>query len=99
MDPVRVAFGLQDEVNPEFAVLCESQRIDIAVVPATTSGEPLWRKLPIAGIELKWWSNWYVDDKNLSDLANDLNRVDQYQFPAVALLLFLMVEPAPTAYV
>jgi hypothetical protein len=92
------AFRLQAKVKPQFAVLCEHDQLkDITLVPANTEISPLFNAAPVAGIELKWWGNWWVDNIAVKNLECDLQKVDGYELPAAALLLFLRVKPAASA--
>ncbi len=91
------AFRLQAEVGVNFVVLCEHRRVDITLVRTSAAGTPPWAFSPEAGIELKWWGNWYVNDRSLAGFKADIEKVNAYPFPAAAVLLFLMVDPVADA--
>ena len=86
------AFRLHQLLESKFAVLCEIDRVDISIVDACTKPEPLWKKDPGAKIELKFWGNWWVKAKQRADLKTDLEKINGYEVPAVAVVLFPMVE-------
>ena len=88
------AYQLQQEVSPEFAVPCEHRRLDVSLV-RNAGPYPFCTANPVAGVELKWWGNWWVDKRAVNELEGDLKKVHAPtgHYPAVALLLFLLVEP------
>lgn len=86
------AFQLHQLLEPQFAVLCEIDRVDIAIVDASSKTVPLWKNEQHARIELKFWGNWWVSAKQGADLQIDREKIDNYNMPAVAVVLFLTVE-------
>lgn len=103
------AYQLQKVVRPSFVVLCEHRVTDANLVAPAASGirrplvdvslvkspaaDPVWEGLPHAGIELKWWGNWWVNKISIASLEADLRKVEAYSFPAATVLLFLHVGP------
>ena len=86
------AFRLHKQIDKQFAVLCEMDRVDIAIVDASTEKAPLWKEDHLARIELKFWGNWWVNAKQGADLKIDRQKIDGYELPAVAVVLFLTVD-------
>lgn len=87
------AYRLQEVLGAAFSVLCEHRRLDVSLVGAANGNVPLWEAEPIAGVELKWWGNWWVDMKAVEELAADLAKVEVRDCPAAAVLLLLVVDP------
>lgn len=89
------AFRLQEELKDTSWILCEHhKRIDVTVVPQEHGMAAAWHAQPAAGIELIWWGNWYVDEAAMRKLVWDVEKVNSFQFPGAAVLLFLEVEVA-----
>lgn len=83
------AYRLQDEVTPDWSVVCEVQTVDVVVRPVRDDSAP-----PAAGVEIKWYGNWWVDD--LSMVRSDIDKIGNNQdVPCAAALFFLDVEPKP----
>jgi hypothetical protein len=66
-------------LQPDYAAICEKSWIDIAIV--RPNGErPLWDLPTSAGIELKWYGNWFFD--SFEGVKDDIAKVEQFHFPA-----------------
>ena len=82
-----LAYHLQCCLPTENLVLCEQNWRDISV-------QAPGREEPAAAVELKWWGNWSLgnqDDRN--DQARDVDRVNGYGLDAIALMIWLFVDP------
>ncbi len=91
------AFCLQPEVTPDFAVLCEhGGHIDVTLVPALEPTRPLRDEGPAAGVELKWYGNWWLNDR-IASVNDDKLKVGMLRVPAAAVLLLLHVDVAQPA--
>ena len=78
-------------LGEEFLVFCEKKRIDIVI-----SHHNDLKKMK-AGIEIKWYGNWCINEKyHLRKAIKDFEKVDKYPCPAVALM-FLLLVTAPSA--
>ena len=51
------AYRFQQEMPPEWSVICEVQRVDVAIRELGMHSGP-----PVAGVEIKWYGNWWVDE-------------------------------------
>jgi len=85
------AYHLQNAlVTTEWTVACEVRSVDVVFLPAKDNCTQ-----PAAGIEIKWYGNWWID--GLKCVLGDIGKVDGYDFPAAAALFFLDVTPNPRA--
>lgn len=84
------AYRFQQEMPPEWSVLCEVQNVDVVIRELGMHSGP-----PVAGVEIKWYGNWWVDD--LGKVEEDIGKADGYDFPAAAALFFLDVTTTSDA--
>lgn len=88
------AYRLARHLTSRFFVACEHKRIDVAIFPSTPQSAP-WSNKPYAGIEIKWLGNWYVD--TFAGIRKDVDKVDRFDFPAMALAVWLSAGPKPSS--
>jgi hypothetical protein len=88
-----LAYRLEQELSLHHAVGCERGFVDIVMYDGADLPDPFWTRQPVAGIELKWYANWWFKDR-ASGLVKDKAKTDRYNFPALALGVWLFAEPA-----
>ncbi len=87
------AFQLQQALKSRYMVVCEKNWVDVVCI------RPPF-KLPFdieAGLEIKFFGNWWVDEGLLDKAADDIQKVAKYPFPAAALIFLLVVKPVASA--
>jgi ssDNA-binding Zn-finger/Zn-ribbon topoisomerase 1 len=86
-----------DEKYPnQYAVACEQHKYaDIVLYK-----HPLGKDRPVteqeqivAKLEIKFSGNWYTIGNTFRDIGDDVNRVDRYEVPSVALVFWVFAEP------
>ena len=89
------AFFLDKHLAGRFAAVCEVQRADIVLYPAhlPASHLPIWKNSPVGKIELKVNGNWYVVGNTFAVIAADVAKVDHYNVPAAALVIWVIAVP------
>jgi hypothetical protein len=88
-----LAYRLQGLLGDRYAVACEQRRVDIVFYRLPAQAAPLPRNEYAAGIELKWFATWWIGDC-AAKLAKDVAKVEQYQFPALALGIWWIAWPS-----
>jgi len=92
-----LAFLLNQELRSTYyAVGCERNYVDIVIFSAADPESPFSKQIPLADIELKWYANWWFKDEG-AWLLNDVEKIDGYLRPALALGVWLFVTPKSNA--
>jgi hypothetical protein len=91
-----LAYHLQGYLGDGYAVGCERKYVDIVFYPLPARTAPLWENEYAAGIEVKWFANWWIGDR-AAELAKDVAKIERYPFPALALGVWWIAWPAETS--
>lgn len=90
------AHCLAVELGTEFVVGCERKYVDIVVHHRAHGAMPIWRSDPLAGIELKVRSNWFLGKTTFTGIQADINKINdrsKVKWPAIALVVWFEVAP------
>lgn len=82
------SYRLSEYLSNTYEVGCEHKRMDIAIFKKQGID---WEK-PSAGVEIKWFGNWWVDT-TFKTLQADIEKVSKHDFPALALAVWFFVKP------
>jgi len=94
-----LAFLLDKALAPDYAVGCERNRVDIVIYDAADPKSQFSKQIPLAGVELKWYANWWFKDKG-AGLLKDVEKIakPKYPRPALALGVWLFVTPSRNSF-
>lgn len=85
-----------DETYPnQYAVACEQHNHTDIVLCNLPLGEnrPIEEKQGVAKLEMKVNGNWYTIGNTFTGISDDVNKVDGYNVPSVALVFWIFAEP------
>ena len=80
----------------QYAVACEQQYADIVLFKLKhplPDYRPIEKELVVAKLEVKFNGNWYTIGNTFSGISDDMNKVDGYKVPSVALAFWIFAEP------
>ncbi|WP_028322739.1 hypothetical protein [Desulfatiglans anilini] len=89
-----LAFRLERLLGGVWYVGCERHYIDL-VYYRSDAAIPLWSSEYAAGIELKWYANWWLKDEG-AGFRDDEAKIATYRIPAAALAVCLVAWPRDT---
>jgi hypothetical protein len=90
-----LAHRLEHALHDAYCVGCERHKVDIVFYSLPQATIPLYESDFVAGIELKWCANWWTKDQ--AELTKDVQKVEMYDFAALALGVWLVVWPREDA--